>query len=342
MAGGTAQPISVKQETNFQEAGEHPAFKLELEERIGHILRRAYQRHVMIFQAHLQDFNLTAAQVIALAHLAEQGVCSQSDLVRFTAIDHTTIRGIINRLKKRGLLKTKEDSTDARKVKVCLTPQGESVTTGATARIEGVSEETYNGLNENERVAFKYLLRRIADLPIPDSDSQSHAGDSPENALHASHNNPKQPQTEQRFRLQLDERIGYLLRRAYQRHVTIFQHHLNPFQLTAAQYIVLATLVEQDGCSQSDLVRHTVIDHTTIRGIISRLGKRGLLTTKADPTDARKVNAVLTPEGEAIAAQASAHIDTVSEETFNGINSAERVALLYLLRRIANIPIPGS
>src|SRR5690606_25363755 len=129
---------------------------------------------------------------------------------------------------------------------------------------------------------------------------------------------------------------------AYQRHVNIFQEYLSGFQLTAAQYIVLGTTLELGVCSQSDLARHTVIDHTTIRGIISRLGARGLLFTEVDEDDARKVNVVLTQEGRTVAQEAYYRVDTVSEATFNGLSLAERVALKYLMRRMADIPIPQS
>ncbi len=316
----TAQSAS-PDDAGLSSVSELPGFRLCLEERVGHLLRRAYQRHVMIFHAHLSEFDLTAAQYIALANLLERGTCSQSDLARLTAIDHTTIRGIVSRLKKRGLLTTQVDSSDARKVTVLLTSQGEVVAEKAFTHIDDVSEDTFNGIDDTEKRALKYLLRRVANLSLEVVDG-----------------GPQEP-VKTPYQLQLDERVGYLLRRAYQRHVTIFQYYLNEFQLTAAQYIVLATLLERGICSQSDLARHTVTDHASIRGIISRLGGRGLLLSEEDPSDARKVIVSLTAEGRALSAQASARIDVVSEETFNEINEAERVALMYLLRRIADIPI---
>lgn len=139
------------------------------------------------------------------------------------------------------------------------------------------------------------------------------------------------------FRLNLHERIGHVLRRAYQRHVAIFQQAMAEYKLTAAQFIVLATLLESGEVSQSDLVRQTAIDQTTIRGIIDRLKARNLLITTVDPADARKVTVSLTPEGRTLTAGASEQVDRISDETFNGLNGAERVAVLYLLRRMADM-----
>jgi len=142
----------------------NPPVRLMLDERVGHLLRRAYQRHMTIFQQHMNEFNLTPPQFITLAHLFEHGNCSQSDLGRLTAIDHTTIRGIINRLKARGLLNTESDPEDARKVTTVLTPKGKEITKQALSRIDDVSELTLNGINEVERVALFHLLRRLADI----------------------------------------------------------------------------------------------------------------------------------------------------------------------------------
>lgn len=316
---------------------ERSGFRLCLGERVGHLLRRAYQRHVMIFQTHLSEYKLTAAQYIALANLLEEGVCSQSDLARLTAIDHTTIRGIVSRLKQRGLLLTEVDSLDARKVTVMLTAHGKVITAKASTHIDDVSEETFNGIDKLEKTALKYLLRRVADLPSPAVERKLDEGAS-SGSVTVSERTPVEAGVSS-FQLQLDDRVGYLLRRAYQRHVTIFQYYLNEFHLTAAQYIVLASLSEYGVCSQSDLVRHTIIEHASIRGIISRLKAQGLLSTEVGPLDARKVIVSLTPKGRKLTGQASARIDIVTSETFNGINEAEQVALKYLLRRIANIPV---
>ncbi len=160
-ASARIQPIRSARPAETAQKGR---FRLDLESRIGHVLRRAYQRHVAIFQQAMAEYKLTAAQFIVLATLAERGACSQSDLVRHTAIDQATIRGIIDRLKVRGYLTTMGCSSDGRKVTVGLTPSGEDVTSGASTHVDEISELTYNGLNDAERVALLYLLRRVAGM----------------------------------------------------------------------------------------------------------------------------------------------------------------------------------
>lgn len=85
-------------------------------EQIGHLLRRAYQRHMAIFQAAIPDSNLTAAQFVTLCAVKEQQSCSFTDIVKATAIDQATIRGVIERLQARslGLCRVKDDATIGR------------------------------------------------------------------------------------------------------------------------------------------------------------------------------------------------------------------------------------
>ncbi|HUH88485.1 MAG TPA: MarR family winged helix-turn-helix transcriptional regulator, partial [Pusillimonas sp.] len=225
---------------------------------------------------------------------------------------------------------------------ICLTTQGRHLIKKAVQRLDDVSEGTYNGISEIEKSALKYLLRCIANVELAVADKRDTGSVNNSRPVSEIDHGPVQVAPERRFRLRLEERVGHLLRRAYQRHVNVFQEYLSEFQLTAAQYIVLGTVLELGVCSQSDLARHTVIDHTTVRGIISRLGVRGLLLTEVDPEDARKVNVILTQSGRAVAQEAFHRIDSVSEVTYNGINDAERVALKFLLRRIADIPIPSG
>lgn len=152
---------------------------------------------------------------------------------------------------------------------------------------------------------------------------------------------PAANEAEASFRLALPDRIGHVLRRAYQRHVAIFQQALGEYNLTAAQFIVLASLLETGGSSQSDLVRLTAIDQATIRGIIDRLRARDLVLTTTDPSDARKVTVRLTPAGEKSAAGASTKVGEIERLTYNGLNDVEQVALMHLLRRIADIDTQG-
>jgi hypothetical protein len=79
-----------------------------LDAQIGFVLRQAHQRHATIFASRMIE-DLTPTQWAALAKLKEIGPSSQNLLGRLTAMDAATIKGVIDRLTKRGFTRTKPD-----------------------------------------------------------------------------------------------------------------------------------------------------------------------------------------------------------------------------------------
>lgn len=128
--------------------------------------------------------------------------------------------------------------------------------------------------------------------------------------------------------------VGHLLRRAYQRHTTVFQQHIPDSQLTAAQFVVLCALRDHGGSSIAEIVRTTVIDQATIRGVIERLRTRELVAVEHDKEDRRKVVVQLTAEGADMVKAMVPFGHMISERTFGELNPAERVALLFLLQKM--------
>ncbi|MBY4899134.1 MarR family winged helix-turn-helix transcriptional regulator [Cupriavidus sp. AU9028] len=133
------------------------------------------------------------------------------------------------------------------------------------------------------------------------------------------------------------DQIGHLLRRAYQRHVAIFQESIPDSDLTAAQFVTLCAVKEMEGCSLNDIVKATAIDQATIRGVIERLKARGFLAVAADPNDRRKLIVRMTSKGLALVDKTIPFAKAVTEATFGDLNEAERVALLFLLRKMLSM-----
>jgi DNA-binding MarR family transcriptional regulator len=131
-----------------------------LDDQVGFILRQAQQRHTNIF-ASLMIEELTPTQWAVIAKLAECGPLSQNLLGRQTAMDAATIKGVIDRLTKRGFTATTADPADGRRLLVALTPEGaQAFARGApmAARITGATLEP---LSAPERETLVKLLRRL-------------------------------------------------------------------------------------------------------------------------------------------------------------------------------------
>lgn len=133
----------------------------DFREQVGHLLRKTYQRHLAIFQQHAADPNLTAVQFVTLCALRDNGPSSQSELVRLTAVDQGTIRGIIDRLRARELISLTTDPEDRRKVIATLTDGGRTAIAEMVPCAHRITELTLQNLNAAERVAMQFLLRKM-------------------------------------------------------------------------------------------------------------------------------------------------------------------------------------
>lgn len=132
-------------------------------EQVGYLLRRAYQRHLAIFQANACDPQLTSVQFSTLCALKDHGPQSQGALVKATGVDQATIRGIVERLKGRGLIQLSKDGRDARKVIISITAEGLDLLDRMIPCARQITELTMGNLNPAERMALIHTLRRIAD-----------------------------------------------------------------------------------------------------------------------------------------------------------------------------------
>jgi DNA-binding MarR family transcriptional regulator len=132
-----------------------------LDDQVGFVLRQAQQRHTNIF-ASLMIEELTPTQWAVLAKLRECGPCSQNLLGRQTAMDAATIKGVIDRLTKRGITITAADPLDGRRLLVAMTPEGERICERAEPMAERITAATLEPLTSTERATFIALLRRLA------------------------------------------------------------------------------------------------------------------------------------------------------------------------------------
>ena len=111
-------------DTGRSEADPVPGEPYDVTQQVGHLLRRAYQWHLAIFSEIAADLPLTSVQFVTLCMLERLGDCSQAELIRATAVDQATIRGVVERLTARGFVVQKRDAADRRKVVIGITRGG--------------------------------------------------------------------------------------------------------------------------------------------------------------------------------------------------------------------------
>ncbi|TPW30611.1 MarR family winged helix-turn-helix transcriptional regulator [Pararhizobium mangrovi] len=131
----------------------------------------------------------------------------------------------------------------------------------------------------------------------------------------------------------LEDQAGYMLRQANQRHVAIFGEHVG-YKLTPTQWSALVRLKELAPCSQNQLGRETAMDIATVKGVVDRLVKRGLVRTAQDPNDGRRVVLSLSEEGEKTVQEMIPAATTATSETLSPLTTGERMLFLEMLHKL--------
>ena len=143
---------------------------------------------------------------------------------------------------------------------------------------------------------------------------------------------PRPPAANGDYRV--ENHVGYLLRRAHQRHTALFQQEFGGLQLTPTQFAALAKIRDEGSVSQNLLGRLTAMDPATIQGVIQRLEGRKLIERQPDLVDRRCTLLRLTAAGQAILTDAVARTRPVMEATLSPLSASERQAFLALLRKL--------
>ncbi len=134
---------------------------------------------------------------------------------------------------------------------------------------------------------------------------------------------------------ELDDQVGFLLRRAHQRHVALFQGGMAAADLTPTQFTALVRIVMLGRVTQNHLGRLCAMDPATIQGVVRRLMVRNLMTRLPDPADRRTVVLAPTPAGQTLAAGAIPAARAITEATLALLRPDERRQFLHLLRKVA-------
>jgi len=134
-----------------------------LDDQVGFLLRRAYQRASSNLIERIGAYDLTAPQFATLARLYERGTLSQNLLGRLVAMEPANIRDVVLRLKKRRLVMTRRDKEDGRLILVSLTASGLSLVEKLLPIEIECTSRTLAALNASEKRLLYDLLGRLAD-----------------------------------------------------------------------------------------------------------------------------------------------------------------------------------
>ncbi len=127
-----------------------------------HLLKRAAQYAANIYMADVGRRGLTQRQFTVLTAVEASEGISQTDLVKVTGIDRSTMADMISRLVAQGYLQRKRSKQDARTNRVSLTAAGRRALSSAQPGAAGVDKQILAAIPAANRKNFIEMLRVLA------------------------------------------------------------------------------------------------------------------------------------------------------------------------------------
>ncbi|MBT5186617.1 MAG: winged helix-turn-helix transcriptional regulator [Kordiimonadaceae bacterium] len=127
---------------------------------------------------------------------------------------------------------------------------------------------------------------------------------------------------------------GYLLRRAFKRARKHMLNRIEEHNMTPMQTAAIHALVENGPTSQNKLGRYIGMEPGNVHGLVERLSKKNLITSRRDEQDARHYVLELTDLGIKTAAEIIPLRFKASEDVLSPLTEKERKRFLELLLKL--------
>lgn len=130
----------------------------------------------------------------------------------------------------------------------------------------------------------------------------------------------------------LEKSPSHLLHRALQLALDIYADEQGESGVTQRQYAVLAAVEAHEGLTQTDLVKITGIDRSTLADMAARMIAKGLLERQRSVSDARANAVSLTQAGRLALTEAKPKMAAADTRLLRLLGAAKREALTAVLR----------
>lgn len=133
----------------------------------------------------------------------------------------------------------------------------------------------------------------------------------------------------------LAESPSHLIHRALQLALDVYSREVGADGLTQRQFAVLEAVSLRGGLTQTDLVKATGIDRSTLADLVARMTRRGLLSRQRSTLDARAMAVNLTTEGETALAKARPRVIEADRQIMALLPKGRRETFLEILAELA-------
>jgi DNA-binding MarR family transcriptional regulator len=134
---------------------------------------------------------------------------------------------------------------------------------------------------------------------------------------------------------QFTRSFSHLLKRAVQYSVHLYMDEVGKSGLTHRQFTVLLAVDTHEGKSQTELVKITGIDRSTLADLVARLMAQGYLQRRRTKEDARTNAIRLTPIGKKMLKTAQSGAEDIDKQLLASFSAADRRTLVDCLSALA-------
>lgn len=134
---------------------------------------------------------------------------------------------------------------------------------------------------------------------------------------------------------QFTRSFSHLLKRAVQYSVHLYMDEVGKSGLTHRQFTVLLAVDTHEGKSQTELVKITGIDRSTLADLVARLMAQGYLQRRRTKEDARTNAIRLTPIGKKMLKTAQGGAEDIDKKMLASFSATDRRTLVDCLSALA-------
>lgn len=128
---------------------------------------------------------------------------------------------------------------------------------------------------------------------------------------------------------------SHLMHRALQLALDVYAEETGPDGLTQRQFAVLEAVAAKSGLTQTELVKATGIDRSTLADLVARMTTKGLLERERSTLDARAMAVRLSPAGTEALSAARPKVLAADRRIIGLISKSRRETFLSLLAELA-------
>ncbi len=134
----------------------------------------------------------------------------------------------------------------------------------------------------------------------------------------------------------LAESPSHLMHRVLQLALDIYSEEAGADGPTQRQFAVMEAVAAKSGLTQTDLVRATGIDRSTLADLVSRMTTKGLLERERSTVDARAKAVRLSDEGKTLLEASRPKVEAADKRIMALLPKGKRDGFLELLADLAN------